>query len=82
MSLLKERETVKWDQLEVAERLLLLAMTVGPQPDVAWNIQRKLCFLGVARVTPKGLAITQRGRYVMAASHGLAVVVGRDRSAP
>lgn len=80
MGLLQERELVRWDQLEIAERLLLLAMTVEPQRNVAWLTQRKLCFHGGAQITPQGLAITWLGRHVMAASHGLPVVVGRQLS--
>lgn len=78
MGLMKERERIQWDQLELYERLLLLAMTVEPQGNVDWPTQRRLCFHGVARITPKGLALTWLGRHVMAASHGLPVVVGRE----
>lgn len=77
MGLVRERDTIRWDQLEIAEQLLLLAMTVEPQRDVAWLTQRRLCFHGVVEITPKGLRLTWLGRRVMAASHGLPVVVGR-----
>lgn len=74
----KKTERIAWAQLTLAEHIVLLAMTVEPQRDVDWLIQRALCFHELGAITPQGLKLTQRGRRVIAERHGLPVVVGRE----
>lgn len=74
----KRTERVDWAQLTLAEHIVMLAMTVEPQRDVDWLIQRALCFHGLGEITPRGMKLTHLGRRVIAERHGLPVVVGRD----
>ncbi|SFV38291.1 hypothetical protein SAMN05216456_3298 [Devosia crocina] len=73
-----KRDRIAWNQLNMPEQLVMLAMLAGPQRDVEWLIQRALCFHKVAVITPQGLRMTRLGRLVMAERHGLPVVIGRD----
>jgi hypothetical protein len=72
-----KEEWLRWNHLTVAERMLMLTMAKRPVRDFDWLTGRKLCFYGVAEITPKGLKLTWFGRHVLASSHGLPVVVGR-----
>ena len=78
VALLQNPERIGWAHLTLAEHIVLLAMTVAPQRDVEWLVQRALCFHGLGEITPRGLALTFLGRQVIAERHGLPVVVGRD----
>ena len=69
---------VTWNQLKLQEQIAMLSMTVGPQREVEWLIQRALCFHKIGEITPGGVKLTQFGRRVMAERHGLPVVVGRE----
>lgn len=74
----KKPERIGWWQLTLPEHIVMLSMTVEPQKQVEWLIQRALCFHGLAEITPRGLRLTHAGRRTIAARHGLPVVVGRD----
>lgn len=78
VALLQNRERIAWAHLTLAEHIVLMAMTVAPQRDVEWLVQRALCFHGLGEITPRGLKLTFLGRRVIAERHGLPVVVGRD----
>lgn len=78
MALLQKPERIRWEQLTLAEHVVMRAMTVEIQRDVDWLVLRALCFHGLAVVTPVGLKLTHLGRRVIAERHGLPVVVGRD----
>ncbi|WP_152565721.1 hypothetical protein [Devosia riboflavina] len=82
MALFQKADRVGWAQLTLPEHIVLLAMTVEPQKQVEWLIQRALCFHGLAAITPNGLKLTHMGRLVIAERHGLPVVVGRDPARP
>ncbi len=69
---------IRWQQLPLGERMLLLSIAVHPKREYEWLTARKLCFYGLAQITPKGLWLTWRVRHVVAARHGLPVVVGRS----
>ena len=74
----KRAERIGWWQLTLPEHIVMLAMTVEPQAEVEWLVQRALCFHGLAEITPQGLKLTHLGRRTIAERHGLPVVVGRD----
>jgi hypothetical protein len=44
-------------------------------------VLRAICFHGLGVITPHGLKLTHLGRRVIAARHGLPVVIGRDPNA-
>ncbi len=73
---------VTWNQLKLQEQIAMLSMTIGPQRDIEWLIQRTLCFHKIGEITPQGLKLTRIGRRVMAERHGLPVVVGREPHGP
>lgn len=78
MALFQKAGRITWDQMTLPEHIVMMAMTVEPQRDVEWLIQRALCFHGLAEITTKGLKLTHLGRRFIAERHGLPVVVGRD----
>ena len=81
MSIFGRMDRVTWAQLTLAERMAMVSMTAGAQGHIEWSIQRALCYHKLARLTPAGLQLTREGRFVIAARHGLPVVVGRDAEA-
>jgi hypothetical protein len=78
VSFFQKAEPIGWAQLTLGEHIVLMAMTVEPQREVEWLIQRALCFHGLGEITPHGIRLTYLGRKVIAERHGLPVVVGRD----
>lgn len=81
MGLFRKADRIGWWHLSLPEHIVMMAMTVEPQRDVEWGIQRTLCFHGFGEITPQGLRLTHLGRRTIAARHGLPVVVGRDPEA-
>lgn len=73
---------INWDQLNLAERIVMLAMTSGPQRNTDWPVQRALCFHKLTELSGDGLVLTHFGRQVMAERHGLPIAVGQDPHAP
>lgn len=78
MAFFQKAERIGWAQLTLPEHIVMMSMTVEPQRQVEWLIQRALCFHGLAEITPQGLRLTHLGRRTIAERHGLPVVVGRD----
>lgn len=74
----KKPDRIGWWQLTLPEHIVMLSMTVEPQREVEWLVQRALCFHGIGEITPHGLKLTHFGRRIIAERHGLPVVVGRD----
>ncbi|KQN78395.1 hypothetical protein DevBK_18925 [Devosia sp. BK] len=81
MSISGKLDRITWAQLTLAERMAMVSMTAGAQGHIEWSIQRALCYHKLARLTPGGLVLTRDGRFVIAARHGLPVVVGKDNPA-
>ncbi|WP_449393506.1 hypothetical protein [Devosia riboflavina] len=78
MAFFQKAEQIGWEQLTLPEHIVMMSMTVEPQRQVEWLIQRALCFHGLAEITPRGLRLTYLGRRTIAERHGLPVVVGVD----
>jgi hypothetical protein len=81
VALYQKPDRIRWEQLTLAEHVVMLAMTVAPQKEVDWQVLRAICFHGLGVITPHGLKLTHLGRRVIAARHGLPVVIGRDPNA-
>ena len=77
MSISGKLDRITWAQLTLAERMAMVSMTAGAQGHIEWSIQRALCYHKLAQLTPTGLKLTREGRFVIAARHGLPVVVGK-----
>lgn len=81
MSIFGKIDRISWAQLTLVERMAMVSMTAGAQSHIEWSIQRALCYHKLARLTPEGLKLTREGRFVIAARHGLPVVVGKGEDA-